>query len=324
MNDIELDTPNNRKVLDIYLQNPARSFSYLKLRPMLGTLSETSIRDALRALESSKILEVSHAVGRPKKREEKTKIYSISDKPNVFKKLSEMYLKAGIDEFVKSEYIKSARKRFTPGLLERASSFGFKSVRDFVELDIQLSPITSMRTDFSPKLLLYHPFVRIFSDVYLLSEEDIEKFTMRAYILYSNFPEMFSSAIKYIILERNDHRDFMRDIESLVKQAIFYWNISSHNFDIVYSCLEDAINEKDKIEFYIEFIDGAINIKKLNESLDWAYLSTNALIGNYFVSEPVQLEYLRPCHCFTKRGYANDPIRHERIASEVKAHFDVG
>ena len=133
-----------------------------------------------------------------------------------------MYRKRGIKGFIKSEYINIIKNKFRPILIKEASRFGFKSVIDFTELDIQLSPITSIQSNFSPKLLISQPFTRIFSDAYILNQDDIKKFINRAYIFYSNFAEIFASAIQYTIMERRDNRNHLSDIDSLVKQAIFY------------------------------------------------------------------------------------------------------
>ncbi len=288
----------------------------------MPTLSETPIRDALKELKRSNILGVSYERGRPKGGS-RTERYNISNDLVAFKKVFEMYRINGIDEFIKSEYINGIKKKFAPILKAEARRFGFKSVIDFIELDVHLSPITSIQTNFPPKLLLSQPFDRIFSDVYILNKEDIRKLITRTYILYSNFSEIFSSAIKYTITEERDNRDHMTDIDSLVKQAIFYWNVSSHNFDWVYSCLIDAIRSGDKIEFYIEFVDGVIEINGLkNEpgSLP-LYLSNDTLVGNYFISEPIQFDSLRQCICFRTNGVDDKVITYERILSEVKSHF---
>jgi hypothetical protein len=217
MNEINIESKNTYRILEIYLRNPAKSFDFVELRRLLPTLSETPIRDALRALKLSNILEVSHERGRPKSGS-RTERYGISNDLAAFKKLSQMYRINGIDEFIKSEYINIMKSKFTPILKAEARRFGFKSVTDFIELDIHLSPITSLQTNFPPKLLLCQPFDRIFSDVYILSKDDIKKLIKRAYILYSNFAEIFSSAIEYTITERKDKRDHMTDIDSLPDQ----------------------------------------------------------------------------------------------------------
>ena len=322
MNEINIYTKYTRRILEIYLQKPAESFDYIKLRKLLPTLGETTIRDALRALKRSNILEVSHQKGRLHSGKG-TERYSISNDLAAFKKLSEMYHINGIDEFIKSEYINKVKEKFTPILKAKAGRFGFKSIIDFIELDIHLSPITSIQSTFPPKLLLCQPFDRIFSDVYILNKDDIKKLIKRAYIVYSNFPEIFSSAIKYTITQGKDNRNHMADIESLVKQAIFYWNISSHNFDWVFSCLMDALQSEEEMEFYIEFVDGVTEIRELkNEpgSLP-LYLANDTLVGNYFMSEPVQFGSLRPCICFGKNVIGEETMTYERIVSEVRAHF---
>jgi hypothetical protein len=110
-----------------------------------------------------------------------------------------------------------------------------------------------------------------------------------------------------------------------VKQAIFYWNISSHNFDWVFSCLMDALQSEENIEFYIEFVNGEIEINGLQNELGSLplYLANDTLVGNYFLSEPIQFNSLRPCICFRKNGVADEAMTYERIISDVRAHFKV-
>jgi hypothetical protein len=314
-----IDSEVTRKILKIYLGIPAESLNFKELRDLLPKLSETPIRNALRTLKLFKILEVSHERGRPRGgfREK----YRISNDLDAFEKLSEMYRINGIDEFIKSEYINSVKKKYTPISKKEARCFGFKSIIDFIELDIHLSPITAIPAKFSPGLLLNPPFERIFSDVYILNKDDIRKLIKRAHIFYSNFPEIFSSAVKYTITERSDNRDHMKDIDSLVRQAIFYWNIASYNFDWVYDCLIDAIQSKDEIEFYIEFAEGAIVINKLKNIHEYIYFAEDNLVNNYFLSEPIQFDSLRPCNCFRKFESSNEAMTYERIVSEVKSHF---
>jgi hypothetical protein len=316
---VNIDTPNTRKVLEIYLQNPAKSLDYIDIRKMLNNISANPIREALRALKQHKILEVSHVRGRLHSGIGVER-YKISSDLNEFKELSDLYRKDGIYEFIKSEYISGIKKKFSNLLLEKAAQHGPKSVADFIELDIHLSPITAIQSDFPPKLLLYQHFDRIFSDVYLLDKNDITILVKRAYVLYSNFAEIFSSTFTHIITERNDNRDHLKDIASIVKQAIFYWNISSHNFDWAYSCLMDAVKSGDEIEFYIGFVDGVIKIYKLKSkpgSLP-LYLSNDTLISNYFMSEPIQFDYLRACIPFERDGVAVEPITYDEILKEVK------
>lgn len=319
MNEIDIDTEYTRKMLEICLQNPSRSFYYSDLRKHLDG-SETPIREALQTLARAKILEVSRERGRPRG---SLKRYRISTELEAFNELSAMYRTKGIKDFIKSEYIDIIKNKFSPILIAEASRFGFKSVIDFIELDIHLSPITSIQSNFPPKLLIIEPFTRIFSDAYILNEDDIKKFINRVYIFYSNFAEIFASALQYTITERCDNRNHLSDIDSLVKQAIFYWNISSHNFDWAYSCLIDALKSEEEIDFYIDFVDGVIEIYELKNypgSIP-LYLSDDTLVSNYFQSEPIPLDSLRPCIPFRRDGFAVEPIRYEQIISDVKSYF---
>ena len=320
MDEINIDKHMCR-VLEVFLQNPAKSFDYIDLRKLLKE-SETQIRDPLRELERAKILEVSRDRGRPHSGI-RVKKYRISDDLEAFSKLSAMYRTKGLNYFIKSKYINVIKEKFKPILIEEASRFGFKSVKDFIELDIHLSPITSIQSNFPPKLLISQPFTRIFSDAYILNEDDIKKFIDRAYIFYSNFAEIFATAIQYTITERHDNRNHLSDIDSLVKQAIFYWNISAHSFDWAYSCLIDALKSGDEINFYIDFVDGVIEIHKLKSypGSIALYLSEDTVVSNYFLSEPIPLDSLRPCIPFRKNGVAVEPIRYEQIISDVKSYF---
>jgi hypothetical protein len=171
MKKLNIDTPDTRKVLEIYLQNPAKSLDYINIRKILNKKSGNPIREALRALKKHKILEVSHVRGRLHSGIGMER-YQISSDLNTFKKLSDLYRRAGIHAFIKSEYISEIKKKFTKILIEEAAQHGPKSVADFIELDVHLSPITSIPANFPPKLLLYQPFDRIFSDSYILDKGD--------------------------------------------------------------------------------------------------------------------------------------------------------
>jgi hypothetical protein len=307
-------------LLEPYLQDPLMSYTLKDFKRFLMEFSEDPIRKAIFALKRSKILEVEYQRGRPKggKRVER---YSISKELEAFKKLSKMYLELGIEGFLKSDYIYQQKNIFISSL--KKEPYGSGSIADYIELDIQLKPLDSYPINYPPALLLRQPFDRIFSDVHIFNKDDVEKLIRRAYILYSNFSEIFSSAIKYTTNKKGNH-DPMKYVESLVKQAIFYWNISSHNFDWVYTCLKDAYDSEGIGEYYVKFEEGTIfiyDVKKKFGKLP-TYIAGDNLVNNYFLYEPdVQLASLRPCNVFLSRGLSDYSITGERIAKEVKDYF---
>ena len=83
------------------------------------------------------------------------------------------------------------------------------------------------------------------------------------------------------------------------------------------------MKSEEEIDFYIDFVDGVIEIHELKSDPGSIplYLSEDSLVSNYFLSEPIPFDSLRPCIPFRRDGFAVEPIRYEQIISDVKSCF---
>lgn len=98
--------------------------------------------------------------------------------------------------------------------------------RKFIELDNYLSPLTSFPVSNSLYLLFIHPLQRIYDDVFLLTEQDMSSFILRAQTIYENFEDF--------LLERNRNLISDQDILGLdVKVFTYHWNVAITRFDII-------------------------------------------------------------------------------------------
>lgn len=126
-------------------------------------------------------------------------------------------------EFYRKNLVRSFIKYYK-GLEEKGEiSQGF---RKFMELDNYLSPLTSYPVSNSLYLLFIHPFQRIYDDVFLLTEQDVDSFILRAQTIYENFED--------ILLERN--KKLILDDDTLNLEAkvyIYHWNVAITRFDII-------------------------------------------------------------------------------------------
>lgn len=154
-------------------------------------------------------------------------------------------------------------------------AFFSESLKEFVDLDIFLSPLTAYPVNNPIRLLFARPFERLYNDVYLIDESDYEKFIRRAYLLYSNFSEILAQGIRYLIWETDSCVDYeicdlgrLEDItdpefwaechyaadyfrndlislydtggtlENILKTLILHWNNASNRIDSLCTILE--------------------------------------------------------------------------------------
>jgi hypothetical protein len=102
---------NTNKVLDVFLREPERRFTYEGLRAILIDTSESQIRATLLGLERLSILEAEGIRGRPKGGE-RIKNYHISANLDIFKKLLKNYLDNETEIFLSSRYVNNLIKEF--------------------------------------------------------------------------------------------------------------------------------------------------------------------------------------------------------------------
>lgn len=150
-----------------------------------------------------------------------------------------------------------------------------ESFKNFVYLDIFLSPFTSYPVDDPIRILFEKPFERLYDNAYLIEALDYELFIQRAYVVYSNFAEILYQGMRHLTSQEIDLLDYrIRELEKLkdtteldywdeendvemvyldkkmnslhhieksldivLKASIFYWNIASNRIDSIYQKL---------------------------------------------------------------------------------------
>lgn len=152
-------------------------------------------------------------------------------------------------------------------------AFVTEGIRKFLELDLYLSPLTSYPMNFPVDLLFERPFERLYTDFYISNEEDIRELVRRAHIVYSNFIGIVSVGVV-------NSRIPVADLEILLNQYIFFWNIASRYLDYLYDVLNDMFSldrpEDFRHTYYDNDIYGPHKIMKLadGEFLLHTYLDT--------------------------------------------------
>ena len=237
--------------------------------------------------------------------------YAISDKSDIIGILS---------IFDKMEAIKFYRKTIgdTYSKLYRELLEGSLRTRmmEFVDFDVILSPFTSYPRNEPSDLLSYRPFERIYDDSYILDESDYENFVKRAYVIYSNFAEIFHLVISDIKSDKisrwdwemattekdlmdytdieeekenlrcrlqyaSERYDYLQEtvnyIEIILRLAFHYWNIESNRFDAIVDLLKNHKSWKCHI------VSDSMGIQIIDLETDQECLSSvesKALMGN--------------------------------------------
>jgi len=125
-------------------------------------------------------------------------------------------------EFYRDNIVRSFIKYYKRLEEKGEISQGF---REFLEHDSYLSPMTSYPVNNSLYLIFIPPFQRIYDDVFLLKEQDIDRFILRAQTIYNNFED--------ILLERNKNLILDHDTLNLeTKVYIYHWNVAITRFDM--------------------------------------------------------------------------------------------
>ncbi|MFZ3147303.1 hypothetical protein [Methanothrix sp.] len=147
-----------------------------------------------------------------------------------------------------------------------------ESFKNFVDLDIFLSPFTSYPVEDPIRILFERPFERLYDNAYLIEALDYERFIQRAYVVYSNFAEILYQGVRHLTSQEIDLLDYrIRELEKrkdtteldywdeendvemayldkkmnslhhieksldiVLKASIFYWNIASNRIDSIY------------------------------------------------------------------------------------------
>lgn len=207
----------------------------------------------------------------------------------------------------------------------------------FMRLDNYLSPFTSFPVQ-APDILLFHrPFHRIYDDFYLLDEDDLQRFEIRAMILYKNFSDIL---FEYF---RNNLKTNPDELKQWIKQFIFYWNVAKTNFDLVWEYLNGLyIDEMGSGKFHV-YLNGAIlKVMDLetNESLPEIYDRKGMIDGEEYVVDTIGTPFidelsvrgteidkhnpytrLESCSSFFDIS-CPDFISYSRILSDIKSKFD--
>jgi hypothetical protein len=124
-----------------------------------------------------------------------------------------------------------------------------RSLNQFMEYDIHLSPFTSYPINSPRDLLFLDPFRRIFDDVYLLDEVDVSKFYQRALTVYKHFGDILFEYFRNNI-------DWIQKIEPWISQFIFQWNMSRTNFNSIWDYLQMANSDGIGSGLYHIYLNG--------------------------------------------------------------------
>lgn len=193
----------------------------------------------------------------------------------------------------------------------------------FMELDNYLSPLTSYPINGIHDILFSRPFHRIYEDVYLLEEKDLDLLAKRALIIYINFIYFISYFLKY------NHAS-LKEIETSLKEFIFYWNASSQIFDRIFRILNAIYRKKGGSGKYHLSSDG-INLRI--KDLDKNGPAFSSIIGlcpfyrDYFpkfseksiygeIQDPFRNP--RPCECFGASISEEDLVSIENMLPIIK------
>jgi hypothetical protein len=212
-----------------------------------------------------------------------------------------------------------------------------RSLNQFMEYDIHLSPFTSYPFKSPSDLLFSNPFQRIFADVYLLNEADVSKFYKRALTVYEHFGDILFEYFRNNI-------GWIAKIEPWINQFIFQWNVARTNFDSIWDYLGIAYTEgigSGRYHVYIKGVEILVTDLETNKPLPFLYERKINLDTLGEKSEEVFEEYLFPptlCNMSAAFKIYSDPYRnivscecfendcptsitYEQIFSDIKSRF---
>jgi hypothetical protein len=229
-------------------------------------------------------------------------------------------------------------------------------IKKFVELDLFLSPATSFPKNHPVNLLFAKPFERLYNDVYICENSDYEIMVQRAYIIYSHFAEILRLGILTVRGEEyhwesinqlysksdEDYLEFKKsnfirslridlfskkqNLNNLIKELIFYWNIASLRLDFVYC--KQRYWEKNSGRSMVGYhllanSDGiqAIDIDENRSQPGPEMTNEDIIITSLWCGDSDPFSNLRHCYCFKDLNLEERQVSVEEIASAIE---DIG
>jgi hypothetical protein len=195
-------------------------------------------------------------------------------------------------------------------------AFVTEGIRKFLELDLYLSPLTSFPMNFPVELLFERPFERLYTDFYIQDEQDIKKMILRAHVVYSNFIDTVSAGVA-------NSGILVTDLEVLLKQYIFYWNVASQTLDWLHTELESTFSddrESFRSIYHIYSDTTGIQIMDLADKellLDrWAKYLMNYGSLTIVLDDPTK--EIRCCDCFKEMGLETEKVLYEDVLAGIR------
>ena len=195
--------------------------------------------------------------------------------------------------------------------------FVTEGIRKFLELDLFLSPLTSFPINFPVELLFERPFERLYIDFYLSDRQDIKKLIRRAHIVYSNFIDVVSAGVV-------NSGIYVTDLEALLKQYIFYWNVASQTLDSLYDKMRQLnMFPKDRKSSVYHIYSDATGIQ-INDLADKKLLlnrDTRNIINHnsltLWVDDPTK--EIRICDCFEEIGLETEKVSYDDVLAGIRS-----
>jgi len=231
-----------------------------------------------------------------------------------------------------------------------------ESIKEFMKLDIYLSPRTSFPQNNPINLLFAKPFERLYDDVYICDDSDYEKVAKRAHIIYSNFSEVIKLGItsmrsaedyderltkflaksedglketqkfNFIRLLRKDLFANKQNLNNLIKELIFYWNIASLRLDFIY-CRQRYWKDKWSLSatgYHLLANSNGIQAIKIGEDKRGTgpeMTSEDIAITSLWSGESDPFSTLRYCYCFKDLNLKEKQTSVEEIASALESIY---
>lgn len=229
-------------------------------------------------------------------------------------------------------------------------------IKKFVELDLLLSPATSFPKNHPINLLFAKPFERLYNDIYICDDSDYGIMVQRAYLVYSHFAEILRLGIltvrgveyrwermnqsnpktdkDYLEFEefnfirplRLDLFSKRQNLDNLIKELIFYWNIASLRLDFIYSkqkYLEKYLG-RSVVGYHLLANSGGIQAIDIDEDRSQPgpeLTSEDMIITSLWSGDSDPFSILRFCDCFKDLNLEERQVSVEEIASAIE---DIG
>ncbi len=202
------------------------------------------------------------------------------------------------------------------------------SVKDFLMNDNHLSPMTSYPANSPLQLLFLRPFQRIYEDTFVLGEDDLSRMIDRCYVLYDSFVDF----LVFFFREENLPQE---TIKTLTRELMFYWNVSSSGFDIIFKYLYNFyLKDMGSGKFHVKSDGLKLQIFDLETGkpmlhdftgtslpafFSYPYVSkrfNGGKIFQVFMDSP--FEYLRPSNIFENNKPKSELVPIEEILSSLE------